>query len=300
MRSIVVGPDGNLWFTEPLARRLGRITPTGKATEYPLTLEAGGQPEEITAAPDRTMWFTTGNGNRAGARAPWSRPRRRAPRRRSPRPRPGSPAGSTRSPRSTGYVVEYGRTTAYGSATDARILPPSAGPAAVEVPLAGLESGTLYHYRLVASSFGGTTPGGDATFTTTGSPQPGGGGPVTRDRVAPRMRIGRAPLVVAGGRVSISLGCPLRETLGCRGVVRLERPRVVRAGRTVPALRLGRAAFRIGGGQTRAIAVRLTPRARALVRNRGALRVRALATAVDAAGNQGVTPRRLVLRAKPT
>jgi hypothetical protein len=159
---------------------------------------------------------------------------------------------------------------------------------AVTVPLDGLAPGTRYHYRLVGSSFGGTTQGADATFTTAGEPRPGAAS-AARDRTGPRMRIGRGALVARRGRVAISLGCPLAETLGCRGRVRLVRvaPR---------GLRLGSAPFRIGGGQTKAVVVRLARRARALLRARRALRVRAVAWAVDAAGNDRETGRRLVLR----
>ena len=31
---IVVGPDGNLWFTESGVDRIGEITPAGKITEF--------------------------------------------------------------------------------------------------------------------------------------------------------------------------------------------------------------------------------------------------------------------------
>ena len=61
---IAPGPDDNLWFVEENGRRLGRITPAGVVTEYPLTLAAGGAPAEITAGPGRDLWFTTGSGNR--------------------------------------------------------------------------------------------------------------------------------------------------------------------------------------------------------------------------------------------
>ena len=37
--------------------------------------------------------------------------------------------------------------------------------------LAGLDSGTTYHFRVVATNFGGTTHGADQTFTTPGLPR---------------------------------------------------------------------------------------------------------------------------------
>jgi streptogramin lyase len=54
---ITAGPDGNLWFTEQgLVPAIGRITPTGTITEYPVGLLK--EPGEITAGPDGALWFT--------------------------------------------------------------------------------------------------------------------------------------------------------------------------------------------------------------------------------------------------
>ena len=194
--------------------------------------------------------------------------------------------------------MEFGRTTDYGSATASRTLAPAAGPAGVSVPLTGLAPGTTFHYRLVASSAGGTSRGADRTFTTGGSPdRDGGRGAEPSDRTAPLMRVASGSLVARAGRVTFTLRCPLAETLGCRGLVRLVTipPAGARGAAAVP-LRLANAALRIGGGQARTLSLRLTPRARALVRNRARLRIRAVVVAVDAAGNRGTISRRLVLR----
>jgi virginiamycin B lyase len=51
---ITAGPDGNLWFTESGAGKIGRITPAGKITEFVLST----LPLEITAGPDGNLWFT--------------------------------------------------------------------------------------------------------------------------------------------------------------------------------------------------------------------------------------------------
>jgi streptogramin lyase len=55
--SITRGPDGNLWFTEFGADRIGRITPSGVITEFPLPAGFDG-PGRITAGPDGALWFT--------------------------------------------------------------------------------------------------------------------------------------------------------------------------------------------------------------------------------------------------
>ena len=70
-REIVAGPDGNLWFTEYVFNRIGRITPNGAITEFPLLLnendsyEAAHQPYGIVAGPDGNIWFTEGLGGNA-------------------------------------------------------------------------------------------------------------------------------------------------------------------------------------------------------------------------------------------
>jgi len=60
--SIVAGPDGNLWFTvlgfgAPCQGQVGRITPSGAVTMFPLSGPVQG-PDEITSGPDGSLWFT--------------------------------------------------------------------------------------------------------------------------------------------------------------------------------------------------------------------------------------------------
>ncbi len=54
---ITEGPDGNLWFTSRgILPGVGRITPTGSITEYPVALL--NTPGDITTGPDGALWFT--------------------------------------------------------------------------------------------------------------------------------------------------------------------------------------------------------------------------------------------------
>ncbi len=67
----------------------------------------------------------------------------------------------------TSYHVEYGTSVSYGSSTTSAVLVATGfEEEPVSVPLAGLQPGTVYHYRVVASNSAGTTFGEDMTFTT--------------------------------------------------------------------------------------------------------------------------------------
>ena len=57
----------------------------------------------------------------------------------------------------TTYRIEYGTTTAYGSATPDTTVAAGTGPTTAVVDLRALEPGTTYHARLVASNATGTT-----------------------------------------------------------------------------------------------------------------------------------------------
>ncbi|MCX6248538.1 MAG: hypothetical protein NTW10_12510 [Bacteroidetes bacterium] len=66
---------------------------------------------------------------------------------------------------STTYYFEWGPTTAYGNTTSSQ----SAGSGATSVPvsaaIAGLTTGTTYHFRIKATNSGGTSTGNDLFFT---------------------------------------------------------------------------------------------------------------------------------------
>jgi len=68
----------------------------------------------------------------------------------------------------TTYHFEYGTTTSYGTefpVPDADIGSGSSD-VAVSQPLQGLQGGTTYHYRVIATNSAGTADGPDQTFTT--------------------------------------------------------------------------------------------------------------------------------------
>jgi hypothetical protein len=69
---------------------------------------------------------------------------------------------------STSWYFEYGTTTGYGTKTATPSAGSSVGARPVSVAITGLTPGTTYHFRLVATSSAGTSPGADATFATVG------------------------------------------------------------------------------------------------------------------------------------
>src|SRR5262245_55329689 len=65
---ITRGPDGNMWFTEALSGKIGRITPAGVVTEFALPPDT--QPYGITVGSDGNLWFAEqffGAGAQTGA-----------------------------------------------------------------------------------------------------------------------------------------------------------------------------------------------------------------------------------------
>jgi hypothetical protein len=73
----------------------------------------------------------------------------------------GATISFTVAPSSVCYV-DYGTTVAYGASTAT-----TTGSGALTRPITGLVTGTLYHYRVVATANGLTTYSSDRTFTTT-------------------------------------------------------------------------------------------------------------------------------------
>ena len=71
---ITVGPDGNLWFTwasqpptgdlDMVLSSVGRITPSGVITEFPVSVDLGWPPGGIARGRDGSIWLTARWGER--------------------------------------------------------------------------------------------------------------------------------------------------------------------------------------------------------------------------------------------
>ena len=70
----------------------------------------------------------------------------------------------------TTYALQYGPTTNYGLQTATTSAGSATTSATVHVTVTGLISDTPYHFRVVATSANGSTPGADVTFTTGKTP----------------------------------------------------------------------------------------------------------------------------------
>lgn len=70
LASITAGPDGNVWFSRwqnsgsPLQGAIGRITPNGEITTFPLP--KGSRAGGIATGPDKNIWFTDPDGGTVG------------------------------------------------------------------------------------------------------------------------------------------------------------------------------------------------------------------------------------------
>ncbi len=55
---ITLGPDGKMWFTDPGANKIGRITTSGTVTEFLLPSGGGSFPQRIASGRGNKVWFT--------------------------------------------------------------------------------------------------------------------------------------------------------------------------------------------------------------------------------------------------
>ena len=78
--------------------------------------------------------------------------------------------------RSTGWWIEYGTSTKYGSRTDTRSAGAGASAVGVSLRLERLRAGVEYHFRVVAANDLGTVRGADRSFRTDPAPSVSTGG----------------------------------------------------------------------------------------------------------------------------
>jgi hypothetical protein len=190
-----------------------------------------------------------------------------------------------------------------------------AGPVAVSASVDGLEAGTAYQYRLVATNASGTTYGAIETFTTapplTILPSPIVGAadppPVSSPQPAPvpDAELADTRLVVgAAGAVTVSVSCPAGES-SCIGTIALRTLHAISAevgghpaAKRVLTLATGR--FVVAGGRVVGLALHLSAQARSLLARSGVLRARAVLLAHDRNGASHDTQITVTIRSAAT
>jgi streptogramin lyase len=155
---IDAGPDGNLWFTEYLAGKIGRITPEGIVTEFAIPTP-DSKPWGIVAGNDGNLWFTEfgtgkiGSITPSGAVTEFTIPSG-----------DGFPNGITVGPDNNLWFTEFS-TRRIGRITPDGIITEFAIPTANSEPLsiAAGPDGNLWFTEELASKIGRVTPDG-STF----------------------------------------------------------------------------------------------------------------------------------------
>jgi hypothetical protein len=124
------------------------------------------------------------------------------------------------------------------------------------------------------------------------------GGAVFADTAAPLMSLGGKGLKMdARGAISTSLSCPASEPGGCEGSLLIETLGKVRASGAARKLKLGTVKFKVAGGQSARVKVRLSRKNRRLVTRLRRLRVVVLLTARDSSGNKASVRKTAMLKA---
>jgi hypothetical protein len=113
----------------------------------------------------------------------------------------------------TTYYFQYGLTDSYGFQTNVESVAAGSAPVTVTASLPGLEPGTVFHYRLVASHGStSTTDGNDVAFQTAPFPRP-------QTRITFGVTAGNNRRFVAGGKIELPYTTP--SSFGCQGTMRI-------------------------------------------------------------------------------
>ncbi len=70
LNHIVAGSDGNLWFVETAANKIGKITTSGVITQYPVPTASSNLGSILTLGPDGNIWFCEYGANKVGKITP--------------------------------------------------------------------------------------------------------------------------------------------------------------------------------------------------------------------------------------
>jgi hypothetical protein len=154
----------------------------------------------------------------------------------------------------TSYRFQYGPTTAYGSETPAVDLGSEITVQPVATTVAGLNPGTTYHFRLVATNKAGVGLGHDQTFTTPpAEPTPSSSSSSSTPAFA-GVRLVSTRLTLSGKFITLKLSCPAGTVGGCSGQTKLSARRRTGTRRVA----LGKARFTMAAGARAKVRLRLS------------------------------------------
>jgi hypothetical protein len=201
----------------------------------------------------------------------------------------------------TSYHFEWGTTTAYGHTTPSTGVGDGLSAATATATLGGLNPGTTYHYRVVATNAGGVATGADRVFTTVGAPTQ----PTTSSTTPPPaspfagVRLLSSRLTMSGRFITLKLSCPAATVGRCTGQTKLSARRPRSSSRAAARVALGRAGFSIAPGKRASVRVRVSRAGRGLLGREPRLRGNATSAARDAAGQSKTTVAEVTIRRRP-
>jgi len=162
----------------------------------------------------------------------------------------------------TSYLVEFGKTAAYGHSSASASAGASQSTVAVLATITGLRPRTVYHYRLVAINAAGTVVGADRTFKTPAAPPRA---PRFSFAAPSRIRLAQA----LAGRLHVAFHCSTACT--ARFAVTIVLPGIQRLQAIPVTLARGSGRTSRAGGSR--VALRFTGALRSAVRNARSLKL---------------------------
>jgi hypothetical protein len=190
----------------------------------------------------------------------------------------------------TSYRFQYGPTTAYGSETPAVDLGSEITVQPVAATLAGLNPGTTYHFRLVATNEAGMGYGHDQTFTTLPAPPTSSSSSTTPAFAGVTLVSTR--LALSGKFITLRLSCPAGTAGGCSGQTKLSARRRTGTRRVA----LGKARFTMAAGARAKVRLRLSRAGLQRLAGVRRLRARDAIAAHDGAGVSKTTVANVTVR----
>jgi outer membrane protein assembly factor BamB len=222
---------------------------------------------------------------------------------------------------------EYGTATAYTHTARCASQPGSGTSAvAVSASVVALAANTVYHFRIVATTSGGTSDGSDETLKTLSSPPsvptgaassvtqssatlapqgPGNQGVLAfheqKSPVPDATLLSTSLTASSSGTVNVKVNCPAGQR-HCTGTVTLRTLNAVtaghRSGKKATILTLAVGSFNLAGGRETTVKLHLSAKARKLLARVHVLRVRATIVTHDPAGATHTTQTVVKLRTK--